>query len=90
MDNKWMVHNDLHGSNHFPMILKSPQPVYADKLACWKINKSNWEEFKTLFNQKLMQNPNNKNLTKHFTETLILIAKETIPKTSPSNGHNTP
>ena len=87
VDYKCKIYNNLCKSNHF---LDSPQPLHDDRLSQWKINKANWEKFKILCNQKLIWNPNNKDLTKHFIETLISIEKETIPKISPLNWHNMP
>ena len=72
-----------------PYHTRSLQTLHEDRLPHEKINKINWEVFETLYKQKLIQNPNIKNLTKHFTENLISIAKETIAKTSASNKHNT-
>ena len=39
MDYGWKVHNDLCGSDHFPLILESLQPLHEDRLPHWKINK---------------------------------------------------
>ena len=58
-----------------------------------KINKPNWEEFKIQCNKKMrpeQQKPNNKNLTKHFAETLISIGKETTLNILPPNKRDTP
>ena len=71
-------------------ILELSQPLQEDRQTYRKINKANWEELKNFSNQKLLHGPSNKNLTNHFTEILISIVKETIPKTSPSNTHNMP
>ena len=91
MDYVWKVHNDPCGSDHFPIILEISQPIHENnRPSCWKTNKANWQEFKTLCNSKLIQNLDNTDLIKHFTETLISIANLTIPKTSPSNSRNTP
>ena len=53
-------------------------------------NKADWQQFKTLCNRRLAQDPNSIVLIKHFTEILIAKANEIIPKTSPLNSHNTP
>ena len=59
-------------------------------LLAGKTNKAGWQNFKNLCNTKLVQDPNCTVLIKHFAETLIAIANETIPKNSSSNKHNTP
>ena len=80
----------ISGSDHFPIILESLQPLHEDRLPHWKINKANWQVFETMCKQKLLKDPNIIDQTKHFTETLISIANETIVKTSASNKHSTP
>ena len=91
MDYTWKVHNDLCGSDHFPIVIEVLQPSRDNnRPPCWKTNKANWIEFKTLCDGELIPNPNNAESIKHFTETLIEIANKTIPKTSPTNRRNTP
>ena len=91
MDYTWKVHDNPYGSDHFPIILEITQPIHDNNRPhFWKTNKANWQQFKTLSNRSLVQNPNSTVLIKHFIETLIVIANETIPKISPSNRHNTP
>ena len=90
MDYTWKIHDDPCGSDFFPIILEVAQPIHDNRPPSWKTNKADWQQFKTLCNRKLVQNPNSTVLIKHFTETLITLANEAIPKTSPSNRHNTP
>ena len=90
MDYTWKVHDDPCGSDHFPIILEITQPIHDNNIPpCRKINKGDWQQFKTLCNTRLVQDPNSTVLIKHFTETFIAIANETIPRTSPSNRRNT-
>ena len=90
MDNGWKIHNNFCRSDHFPIILESLQPLHEDRLPHWKINKVNWQVFETTCKQKLLKDPNIIDHTKHFTETFISIANETIAETSNSNKHRTP
>ena len=91
MDYTWKVHNDLCGSDHFPIIIDILQPSHDNnRPSRWKTNKANWIDFKTLCDRELVQNPNNTCMIDHFTETLIEIANKTITKTSPTNKRNTP
>ena len=91
MDSTWKVYYDLCGSELFPVILKITQPIHDNnRPPCWKTNKADWQQFKNLCNRRLVKDPNSTILIKHFTEILIAIANETIPKTSPSNRRNTP
>ena len=87
MDYTWKVHNDLCGSDHFPIIIDILQPSHDNnRPSRWKTNKANWIDFKTLCDRELVQNPNNTCMIDHFTETLIEIATKTIPKTSLTNA----
>ena len=90
MDYGWKVHNDLCSSDHFPIILESLQPLHENRLPHWKINKANKQVFETKCKQKLLKDPYIIDPTKHFTETLISIANETIAKISALNQHSTP
>ena len=82
MDFIWNVHDDPCGSDHFPIILEITQPIHDNnRPPCWKTNKADWQQFKTLCNRRLVQGPNSTVLIKHFIETLTTIANEIIPKT---------
>ena len=90
MDYTWKVHNDPCSSDYFPMILEITQPIHDNKRTpCWKTNKADCQQFKTLCNRRLIRDPNSTVLIKHFTGTLIIIANETILKTSLSNRRDT-
>ena len=41
MDNRWKVHDDLCGSNHFSILLEILQPLHDEKLPHWKLYKAN-------------------------------------------------
>ena len=79
MDCTWQVHDDPCDSDHFLIILEITQPIHDNKPPCWKTNKADWQQFKTLFNKRLV-------LIKHFTKTLIAIANKNIPKTPRFNN----
>ena len=90
MDYGWKVHEDLCGSDHFPILLEILPPLHDERLPYWKLNKANWEVFETLCKQKLFQDPNTTDQTKYFMDTLISIANECRTKTSTSNKHKAP
>ena len=54
----WKVQNDLCGSDHFPIILESLQPLHENRLPHWKINKAYLQVFETMCKQKLLKDPN--------------------------------
>ena len=82
----WKVQDVLCSSDHFPIILKSLQPLHEDRLPHWKIYKTNLHIFETMCKQKLLKYRNIADQTKHFTETLISIANEKQQKTQPKKN----
>lgn len=65
MDYGWKVHDDLCGSDHFPIFLEILQPLKDERLPHWKLNKANWEFFETLCEQKLFPDSNIVDHTKY-------------------------
>ena len=44
----WKVHDDLCGSDHFPIFLNNIGPDIDEPVSRWKFNKANWAQFQTL------------------------------------------
>ena len=49
MDFTWKVEEDLHGSDHFPIILESHYHPPDDRPPKWQFHKADWNLFKTCF-----------------------------------------
>ena len=75
LDFTWMVYDDTCGSDHFPIVLESLHPQDGD-LPQWRLNKANWEEFRSQCQKHLIVN-NTKTILK-FSKKLINIAKTCI------------
>ena len=91
MDYAWKVHDNPCSSHHFPIILEITKPIHDKNRPPYRrTNKADRQLFKTLCNRRLVQDPNSTLLIKHFSEKLIAIANDAVPKTSPSNRCNTP
>ena len=84
MDFTWKVHDDTFGRDHFPILIKSSKPS-SEKVSRWKLDEANWEIFKEKCKNKLTHIETNH---EHFTETLIEIAKDCIPRKSTPNKGN--
>lgn len=83
LDCSWRVWNDLCGSDHFPIILTFPQLDVTSRPSRWQLKKADWTTFQTLCCEKFMSaTQDNQNSIEDFTQQLIAIADETIPKTS--------
>ena len=84
LDFSWRVHDDLCGSDHFPIIIENLFPSSSKRPSRWKFDKANWPLFEQLcFNElrtEIFENIFDPILK--FNETIISIADRTIPKTS--------
>ena len=90
LDLSWTVHDDLCGSDHFPIIIQNNKPVPQATISKWKLNKADWTLFHDLSEHQL--NCTDTLSTKFnidiFTAKLIDIANKSIPKTSPNPKQN--
>ena len=77
----WEVHDDLCGSDHFPIIIRMIKPVHIQTPVRWKLHKADWETFTSLCKEQLNSTDNISNI-EHFTDQLVEISNKTIPKTS--------
>ena len=84
LDYSFEVHDDLCGSDHFPIFLFPTQQRQNDHVQRWKLNRADWPEFRRLCDQELtpelMSSVNDD--TEIFTSSLLFISEITIPKTS--------
>ena len=54
LDFRWSVHDDLCGSDHFPLIIENSKPTIATSTQRWKLNKGDWETFQSLCDNHLI------------------------------------
>ena len=83
LDSEWKVHDDLCGSDHFPIFFNNIVPQLEEPITRWKLTKADWPSFKALCETEI----NNTTLQAddpidRFTTTRHQIARSTIPKTS--------
>lgn len=80
----WRVHDDLCGSDHFPIILTQPCVRPLVEIQRWKLNKADWDSFNDLCADELISDDirYSNNHIESFTDKLLSIADKTIPKTS--------
>ena len=91
LDYSWRAHEDTCGSDHFPLILENSGPCLDERVPNWNLKRANWDEFQRLCTLKLTPDCNtNTDKITFFTNTLLSIANETIPKTSTSSKYNKP
>ena len=84
LDYDWKVHDDLCGSDHFPVFLNNIGPDVDEPVSRWKLNKAYWAQFQTLCTTRLLEDTVRKadDPIESFASILINIAEETVPKTA--------
>ena len=90
LDFEWDIIEDLHGSDHFPIIIKEIEKSEDDYIPKWNFKKANWDKFKTLCEQKLNIERNENDQLMSFSNTLHQICEECIPKSSKCPKQNRP
>jgi len=76
LDLEWRVHNDLCGSDHYPLIICFQGNNNSEALPSWKLAKADWASFVDEANNRLSVSHNS---IDDYCDTLS-IAMETIPK----------
>jgi len=79
----WKVHDDLCGSDHFPIHVWFEQDAEIEVVSSWKCSKADWESFARLSSNQLGDDCCVLSVDQ-FTQTLLYIASETIPKNKSS------
>ena len=88
LDCSWRVLDDLCGSDHFPIVVKHQRPATGGREPGWRLKKADWRSFRTLCDERLTADINNSpGAIASFTDTLISIADETVPKSSATPKH---
>ena len=85
LDLTWSVHNDLCGSDHYPVLIKANRANQSDALSSWKLDKADWYAFsEACFEELTLENVDtDDDAIKKFSQNLISIASRTIPKSKP-------
>ena len=75
------MEEDLHGSDHFPIILESHYHSPDNRPPKWQFHKADWNLFKELCLEAFLQDNLEDDLQLElFIDKLCEIANETIPK----------
>lgn len=89
LDYSWRVHDDLCGSDHFPIVLEHLFTSAQQRVPRWKLDKADWSLFENLcqaeLQSKMFETVHDPILT--FNTVLTSIADRTIPKTSANPKH---
>ena len=83
LDLSWSVHEDLCGSDHYPVVITTTQSYDHNALSSWKLDKADWCTFSEACSEELTIANIEDSSVDSFTEKLIAIAENTIPKSKP-------
>ena len=88
----WKVNNDTCGSDYFPILLENTIDELSKRTPRWNQGKANWDRFKTSCLAQLTPEANKSNEENilYFTNILLNVAEEQIPKSSTSTKFNRP
>ena len=90
LDYSWKVLDDSHGSDHFPILLMSTENSEPDHIPKAKLSKANWEFLQNQCINTMEVNPESDDAMESFTNQLIEIMEDSIPKTSTKTKHPKP
>ena len=83
---QWKVHEDLCGSDHFPILLQTQRKNENNqKVPTWKTHRVDWDSFRDLCKVSFLPwelASNQRDPVQYFTDTLLEVSALSIPKTS--------
>lgn len=84
LDFSWNVDEDLHGSDHFPIIISENGPSVLERPSRWKLYKADWTLFQHLCGESITQEAlaNLNDPTQDISALIYKAAEEAIPRTS--------
>ena len=84
LDFKWEIKDDVMGSDHYPIFIRSNAPLPDETVPQWKLNKADWVTFKQLCEEEIQPEifEDSDDPIALFTDYLSDIAERTIPKSS--------
>ena len=83
----WTVHDNLMGSDHFPIVTEIEQKITFNDYAHvpkWKLDKADWHQFRTILKHKGITIDDEADLdqcNEKIIEAILDASNETIPKT---------
>ena len=81
---KWDIDNDVWGSDHYPIFIRSTIPLPEENVPKWRLHKADWTKFKDLCEEEIRPElfVDVEDSIELFTNILYSIAERTIPKSS--------
>ena len=91
LDFNWSVCDDLHGSDHFSILIEETESSDDEQQCRWNLKKANWETFTTLCQERLTPEKfKTAEDMSSFTSALHDISEECIPKSSTRSKRRNP
>ena len=92
LDFSWQTDSDLHGSDHYPIVITTDTPSPSFDKPTWKLHKADWAAFSHQADLKLCTDTicSAEDPIQQFTDVVINMANNRIPKSKPNTKkHNT-
>ena len=92
LDFSWQIDSDLHGSDHYPIVITANTPLPLFAKPTWNLHKADWAPFS---HQAALEHCTDnicsaEDLIQEYTDVLIKIANNSISKSKPNTKkHNT-
>lgn len=86
LDFSWQVLPDLHGSDHFPIVIESTESIPQPRLPRWRLDRADWKHFTELSSPDLSIDDfiSTDEAATYFTDLLHSSALQCVPRTSGS------
>lgn len=84
LDFSWRVTEDLCGSDHYPIVLASPEAVLSPCVPRWRVDRADWKSFRSLSKVecRIEEFEGVEEAVDYFTNFLQWSAEQSIPQTS--------
>lgn len=82
---KWHVKNDLHCSDHYPIIITTNTKLHEETRKKWKTKEARWSKFRKLLTFNNKENLKFMEINEHekaIRQTILNAAEKSIPKTT--------
>jgi len=92
LDFCWQTDSDLHGTDHYPIVITTDIPSSSFYKPTWKLHKADWVAFSHQAALELCTDSiySAEDPIQEFTDVLIKIANNSIPKSKPNTKNIIP
>ncbi len=84
LDFSWRVIEDLCGSDHYPLVLTSPEAISSPRIPRWRVDRANWNSFRSFSRVEcsIEELEGVEEAVAYFTNLIQWSAEQSVPQTS--------